>query len=147
MPNASLIIVAGTCDEPRASVNNIEYALSPLGALIVNPAPRLGVVASGAASEAGVTLFALTTLHFNSAVAPLRLLLVRIAPRPVLSLFKALEVLLAPETAREVAHGTKRRVTSCDGHCEFTKSPTAGVGGGVTPRPVPALGRACVVHH
>ena len=145
MPNASLIIVAGTCDEPRASVNNIEYALSPLGALIVNPAPRLGVVASGAASEAGVTLFALTTLHFNSAVAPLRLLLVCIAPRPVLPLFEALVELLVLVSAREVAHRSRGGVAACDGHRNLTEAPAARVSGHVAPWPILANAGARVV--
>jgi hypothetical protein len=134
-------------DGPVSSVHNIEQALPPLAVLIINPAPRLGVVAAAAAREARVAVLALPALHLHGAVAPLRLLLVGVTPWPVTALLEALVVLSASVSAGEVAHGASGRVAADDGHSQLAKAPAAPVGGSVTPRPVLVRRRARLVRH
>jgi hypothetical protein len=134
-------------DEPRSPVNNIEQALTPPGTLVIDPTPGLRVVTPTAAREASIAHFALSTLHFHGAVAPLRLLLVGVAPRPVLPLLEALVELLVLISAREVTHRSRGGVAACDGNRNLTEAPAARVSGHVAPRRILANAGARVVRH
>jgi hypothetical protein len=132
-------------DEPRTPVNNIEYALPPPGVLVINPTPGLRVATPAATCEASIAHFALPTLHFHGAVAPLRLLLVGVAPRTVLPLFEALVELLVLISAGEVANRSRGGVAAYDGHRNLTEAPAARVSGNVAPWPILANAGARVV--